>query len=442
MRRHSKNLSEAEEGMQVDIYHLSDPIPLLVRFGPMLNLSIPKRNDVRYVVVILAPSRTGSSFLFRALTSCGNFLAPQGEETPHYRRAGLGVFQDIGYSDVISSPPPEETLEAIGASLLREIGIKTDSGFSKLDYYERCLDRFEMQWPQINSLNCRLKLREVLNHKFELLPPGYTQWNQFYLDWIEQLEKEGLPVQRNLYSTSGPHPDELPMLEDPPYIAAEPRIPVTKELLSRLPILLKTSSNIYRLPLLRSLFPKAQFKWIILQRNPAGTINALMDGWLSSGFHSQDLHPNCTLKIRSYSARVRGGQRFWKFDMPPGWQSHIGSDLSEVCAFQWYSASQTIENLASRLKEPSLRIRYEDLLSRELQPKIIDEVLSFAGVSRRNDISWSSNDPVTTVNRPAAGKWKARSSILTPLLQEFANGDLLDLAQKLQYDFKTLENWA
>jgi hypothetical protein len=428
--------------MQVDIYHLSDSISLLVEFGPMLNPSIPNRNDVRYIVVVLAPSRTGSSFLFRALTSCGSFLAPQGEETPHYRRAGLGVFHDIDYSDVISAPPPEKTLDAIGASLLREIGIKTESDFSKQDYLERCLERFEMQWPQVNSPTHRLRVREVLNHKFELIPPRYSQWNQFYLAWIEQLEREGLPVRRSLYSTSGPHPDELPMLEDPPYIAAEPQIPVTHEMLSRLPILLKTSSNIYRLPLLHSLFPKAQFKWIILQRNPAGTINALMDGWLSSGFHSQDLHPNCILKIRSYSDCVRGGQRYWKFDMPPGWQSHVGSDLSEVCAFQWYSASQTIESLVSQLKGPSLRIRYEDLLNRDLQPKIIDEVLSFAGVPRRSDISWSSKDPVTTVSRPAAGKWKARSSILTPLLQQFADGGLLDLAQKLQYDFKTMETWA
>src|SRR6185295_16998138 len=66
------------------------------------------RREVRRVAVILAGSRTGSSFLFRALSSLGGFLAPLGEETPFYRQGGLGWVRSTGDSDRIEVPPPED----------------------------------------------------------------------------------------------------------------------------------------------------------------------------------------------------------------------------------------------------------------------------------------------------------------------------------------------
>src|SRR4051812_42672532 len=78
--------------------------------------------DVRSVLVILGGSRSGSSLLFSALAESGAFIAPQGEETPFYRLAGLGWVDHAKASDEIPGPWAPSKLQEVARNLLRDCG--------------------------------------------------------------------------------------------------------------------------------------------------------------------------------------------------------------------------------------------------------------------------------------------------------------------------------
>jgi hypothetical protein len=105
------------------------------------------RHEIRRVVVVLASSRTGSSFLFHALNLNGRFLSPTGEETPFYRSAGLGMFSETNDSDVISIPPSAPILDQIGTALLQDVGEWTADCVDFDSFVELFFQRLNFQWP-------------------------------------------------------------------------------------------------------------------------------------------------------------------------------------------------------------------------------------------------------------------------------------------------------
>ena len=342
------------------------------------------RRDIRRVTAVLAGSRTGSSFLFRALNRTGRFLSPTGEETPLYRRAGVGVLNGAEYSDAIETPPTEEILNRCGEELLDDCGLKDDDaprGVLAADF----LRRAGLQFPK-----CRLSV-----------PPKVRPGDSVRLAYVRWLAEQGFDV--SLFETSGKGPNVLPRYEEPPFIAPEPRHPVSKKMAAELPLLLKTSTNIYRLPFLKALFPNAEFKFILLRRNPAATINGLIEGWLSGAFHSYDVSSLVRLNISGYAS-----ERFWKFDLPPGWRDYSAKPLAEVAAFQWRSASQRLDQLSG------LTILYEDLLT-DLNGEL-ERILAFAGAERRSGMAFDPAESIASVRAPRPGKWKERADLIRPLV--------------------------
>jgi hypothetical protein len=149
-----------------------------------------------------------------------------------------------------------------------------------------------------------------------------------------------VPGARNLSHPQGKLPELF--LEEPAFILPAPRALPMPEALRCTPLLLKSSANAYRIQFLKALFPHAEFRWIVLARNPASSINGFIDGWQSNAFHAHNVGRFTTLKIKGYSETFPGGERWWKFDLPPGWSEYRSSDLPEVCAFQWRSAYSRI----------------------------------------------------------------------------------------------------
>lgn len=404
-------------------------------------LSVPSRKDALNVVVILAGSRTGSSFLFRALSSSADFLSPSGEETPFYKLASIGNFDGLHYSDAILPPFNETLLEKAASGILADAGIRVDSEFPRNAFVNSLLTRLEIQWPKALTAEQKCTARPYLLEKIANLPPEFSDWHGFYLSFIRELRTAGRLVDPALYSAIKIHPARLPLIEEPPYIVPEPKIPASKEMLRDHPLLLKTSTNVYRTPLLRALFPNAKFRWILLSRNPAATMGALMDGWLSGGFHSHDVSPHATLRIKDYSSSVPGGERYWKFDMPPGWQKYTESSLEDLTAFQWYSAYSAIRNFRNETNDPIYEVRYEDLTSENERPRILKELMEFAGARPKLKPLWSAREPVVAVSEPTPGKWKKRSSEILQVLKSFSNGDLLKLAAEMHYAPDEIESW-
>jgi|GEM_PF-5575749 len=398
------------------------------------------RHDVRHVVVLLAGSRTGSSFLFRALHSLGAFLSPTGEETPLLRKAGIGWVRHESESDEIVQAPEAAILDKAGNFLMRDLGLRSDSGFSPETFAGSCQERAGWQFPGPSIADAGQSERAWLREKLSALPAGFHDWRGMYFEWLRRLEKRGAVIHWELFETAGKHPSQPPLVEEPPYVVPEPCQPLTIGQLATIPLLLKTSTHSYRIPLLRALYPQASFRWIVLHRNPAATISALMDGWLSSAFHSHDLGSVRKLAIAGYSEHIPGGDRFWKFDLPPGWAAYSAASLTEVAGFQWSSAAGAIEVHARTTTDPVLRFRYEDLLGGPEQA--IARALEFAGAEKKRGAHWSAGDRVATVSEPRAQKWKKREREILGLLESSEGAGILRLASTLGYDASRIGAWA
>ncbi|MDP9071610.1 MAG: sulfotransferase [Actinomycetota bacterium] len=82
------------------------------------------------------------------------------------------------------------------------------------------------------------------------------------------------------------------------------------------PLVLSTPRNAFRLAFLRSLFPAARFRVVHLTRNPAASVNGLIDGWLHHGFFNMAVDE--PLAIAGYTdAFPLWGDRWWCYDFPP-----------------------------------------------------------------------------------------------------------------------------
>lgn len=85
-------------------------------------------------------------------------------------------------------------------------------------------------------------------------------------------------------------------IEEPPYIE-----PIKCKRTDTL--LLKTPQDCYRRGIMEQLYPDAEIKYIVIDRDPRAIVNGLIDGWETPG---------------AFEARRVDGE-WWKFDMPPGW---------------------------------------------------------------------------------------------------------------------------
>lgn len=395
------------------------------------------RMDIQNVVVILAGSRTGSSFLFKTLCSQADFLAPTGEETVFYRQAGLGRFHGMSYSDAITHIPENPVLDRYFEALRQDVGLNCARPLGLSDF-PTFWHRLGLQWPQSDSKKLKLKAQELYEITLSSAPNS-PEWSSVYLSWIENLAAHGFPVSTTLFSAASTHPRNLTGLEEPPFVTPRAYAPLTRELLSQAPLLLKTSTTIYRLPFLRALFPNAQFRWIALKRNPLATISALMDGWLSTAFHSHDVSPHAQLSIDGYSDKVPGGDRYWKFDMPPGWEKYTASPLEDVCAFQWSSAYEHMDRFLSSTSDAKLEVSYEDLLANT--QSTLTALESFCGARKKSSSTLDMQTPVASVSPPQAGKWKKRALHILPLIEKHNHGQILKLAKRFDYDVEAPETW-
>lgn len=367
----------------------------------------PQSLNVSSVTVILGSSRSGSSLLFHLLSQSGGFVTPQAEETPLYRLAGQGWVTQKSQSDEIRIPVDETQREMALDLLASDLGGDPQPRLIKDPHYlAQSASRLLWQWPQLE-----LNPERVLSIFTELA----TKHTEPHVLWMEALEKLDLEV--GFYDLPGPKSRnlnfEIPdyFIEEPPFVIQQPR---TGFETTSQPLLLKTSTNAYRIPWLKTLFAECQIRFIVLTRNPAAAINGLMDGWLSSAFHSHNLQFVAPLKIKGYTEQVPFGDRWWKFDLPPNWSDYDDAELSEVCAFQWRSAYARI----LEQKDDVLLIKSEELTNPKSCPEILRKIFEFSKATPKNLADLQSAPLVMASQPPAPARWRARESELWPLIQD------------------------
>ncbi|HXS99180.1 MAG TPA: hypothetical protein VN915_00730, partial [Elusimicrobiota bacterium] len=427
------------------------------RFSPdRLNGCRPA--DVRRVLVIDSASRCGSSFLHYLLSRHLDVLSLNGEGSVFERLHGVGVARSADDSDFLPDDGtlPSAVPAAIAEDVLLDAGAPGPAadGFRRDHYLADCVQRLTLQYAEsdFDAERARAVCDRALGAAGA--PGAPFEAAEYWRRALRGLRELPLPADPARYDLRGSDPtadfpeagNVLPpsfsefALEDPPFVVPRPRaLPRPRELGSKT-LLLKSSSDCYRMWLVRRLFPNAEFRFVVLTRNPAAAISGLADGWLSDGFYSQNVGRFAPLDISGYSRADRPWTRtWWNFDLPPGWAGLRGGALEDVCAHQWASANEHILRDSARgVVDDALRVRYESFLEAASLSRELGRIFEFAGLDPARALDRGAA-PVMSVTPPAPQKWRKRRDALAPRV---AGARVAELARELGYDPSRWEEWA
>ncbi len=366
--------------------------------------------DVRQVAVVCSSSRGGSTHLEALLREVPGVLTLPGEINPLVVVAQLGELPHRG------AVLAEELGLQIGRPA-RDVRGEDDQRLLALDIAWRLL----AQQPDraLPAARVEQAVRDALAGT-SLDAAGLTR---------AVLDRLDVPLAG--YDVPDAAPPPLPpsdaLVEMTPFVPLRPwRAPTGAELRDGT-LLLATPRLVYRLDWLRAVFPTARLRLVHLVRNPAAAVNGLVDGWQHPGFATVAMpHP---LTIPGYSDRVPGGERWWKFDVPPSWGSLVDRPLRRVCAAQWCDAHERV--LAETRGEEVLRIRHEDLAAddgRSREPA--EQLAEFLGLDRDAVVQavCAGAPPVVATAPPRPARWRRRADELADVL---ADPGVLDLAERL-----------
>lgn len=388
------------------------------------------RNAVQDVVFVASSSRGGSSVFAELLRHSRSLVHLQAEVNPFLLLAGLGPGRDGRESDAL---PKDAAFD--GAVLDRELALDAGQparGPVGLVHWAGDLAwRLQAQWPGL-EVSPEVALRWLKHGLAEVLGAGSppeqlttAALSRVHLAVLDQARSEGAPVDPAFCDLppallagrplpAGP-PGEV-VLEEPPFVVPRPWQRATAADLAR-PLIIKTPSNAYRLDFLAQLFPRARVRVLHLVRNPAATINGLVDGWRYRGFHAHRL--TAPLRMAGYVDHRPADRHWWKFDLPPGWQALADQPLVRVAAFQWASAHRaTLDFLRRNPQVDTLQVRFGDVIGpqrRATFARIMDWLSQpvDAGLEAVLD---ELPPPVMATAAPRARRWFARAEELAPAL--------------------------
>jgi hypothetical protein len=398
---------------------------------------------MKEVVLIASSSRGGSSVFTAFLRRSQSLLHLQGEVNPLLRLSGLGypdsgVDSDALFAHHALGPAGPQVRKKLAA----EAGTLASLPLSAPDWrhFTAALHhRLCIQWPKLpitaaevaasaDAARPHLDTLQVFHAELLCgLRQHHPQLNPHYYDLSRALIAERCPA---------PRPDGPPhgvIIEEPPFVTVAPWRHAAPD--DPRPLVIKTPSNAYRLPFFRALLPKARLRVLHLTRNAAAAINGLYDGWrYPDGFYAHQLP--APLSISGYSERRPWGQRWWQYDLPPGWRQWTQAPLESVCGFQWRAAHQhTLDFLAAHPEVDRLQVRFEDLIGEpEAARRAIDRVVSWLGIEADPPLQQSTllaMPPVMSTDTPRHRRWFEKAALLEPVLER---ADTKQLMEQLGYD--------
>ncbi len=372
------------------------------------------------LILVLSSSRGGSSVFVELLRRARRLRHLPGEVNPLLRVAGLG-FPDSGAgSDALdaghaASPGADRFLRLLDA----QAGWPGRADAAA--FPQQVWERLAWQWPHV-----ALRPDDVTNAVAACWaladdPPAFTR------AVVDRLRRT-YPLHAGLYDlppvVGDPAPPPDAVLEEPPFVLLAPWQNGGDP---TLPVVIKAPSNAYRLDFYARLFPDIRI--LHLTRNPGASVNGLVDGWRHTGFHAYDVPP---LAIDGYSDLVPGGDRWWKFDLAPGWEAWRDRPLLDVVAFQWVSAHRAILDwTAAHPAVRTLTVRFEDFLSGPVD--VVSRVYDWLGTPVEPDVARVAErglPPVMATSAPRSRRWFERAELLGPVLRR---PDVVETAERLGY---------
>ena len=388
--------------------------------------------DVRRVVVVVSSSRGGSTLFGQVLRRIPGLLHLRAEINPLFTLAGLheGV----------------ERRRVLEEELLRDIGTPTAPGRLAPGERDRLvLDlvwRLTIQWPVLAASHA---LEELLAVVEEVVPPAGSAHDPVavQLGLLEQLRRRGAAVHPGYYdlppsaledqrlsAVAGPPAESI--IEMPPFVTVDRWRAASAAQLRSMPLVICTPRCSFRLEFLRDLFPSAELQVVHLTRNPAASVNGLVDGWRHQGFFNAKVPGG--LAIDGYSDEVPGGTEWWCYDFPPGWEGWTSGALEDVCAFQWWATHVAAIEGCDRLGVRPLHVRFEQVVGpadgRLRVSADLAELLG-AGAAVLDDALVAELPVVMATAPPSPARWRRRRGALGDVVED---PPVVELAASLGYD--------
>jgi hypothetical protein len=414
--------------------------------------------EIKTVAVILGSARGGTSAFKDTLAASSALISMTGEHrlfftlwgynfpdhggelehngpafySPHHPRLLLGnIFYDSNHNENWNLT--EDELELYG--------------------WEWAL-RLQLQWPE-HEFDAEQVVPIVCDcyKKIPDFTPAHI--DAFYVNLIETFKKKLYPRISHLYydfsqEVLARYQDDEPpesfyrhrtIIEITPFVLTRPR--KLKQIPPSPPILLlKASSDCYRVPLLRLLLEGRQIYYLHLTRNPLSSVNGLIDGWFHPCFGQHDL--NVFRDMYKLQHEDREIDRYtWKFDLYEEWRENFHQPLDIVSILQWMSSHDNISREMSRLSESEhyLRIAFEDF-----QRDVHSRTALYRQVCRFLEIGFDASLENRVLNtrivnatfKPQLQRWKKKRDLLVPLLK---HDGVASHCQNLGYDTPDYENW-
>jgi len=368
------------------------------------------------VVLVVSSSRGGSSMLTEILRRVDGLLSLPGEMNPHVVVAQLagsdaGVFRDELACDVGTPAGDALDVDRLTADV--------------------CW-RLTAQWPTVD-FDGRDVHRWVAAALDTIDPDDADALTIAVLDQVHRDRPAVVASAYDLSRRGGTPPAPVaPVVEMTPYVGFRPWRTATDSDLRSSALVIATPRNSYRLGWLAGLFPAARVRVVHLTRNPAASVNGLLDGWRSPAFFTTTV--DVELAIDGYSDEWPWGRRWWKYDVPPDWRALTSASLAEVAAQQWRSAHAAVLEFVEGHDIEVLRLRYEDLVGDLAQREQTAQALAgFLGVDSAalRAAVLAGVPPVMATAPPQRRRWTASDNDIAPALADPA---VWDTAVALGYD--------
>lgn len=386
-------------------------------------------------IVIVGSSRGGTSFLFDLLCSTGAFRAMPGEHTPLYRTYGaLPMLNPSDDGDALDT-----ALADIAAfkRALRNHSAAAEANTNNWDA-QRIVVLLERQWGWLGHPS---SLWEAVGRQISRLSPT-TSIETDVVDILRSVPGVdvryydlGRSANHLEARPSGPPAPCVPVIESPPFVmplpvAAVPSLRGTHDK----PLLMKASVDAYRLPWLTKVFDRV--KVVHLTRNPAASVNGLIDGWLSHGYFSYLLPQSDGLHIGGYSG-TGWANVWWNFDLPPDWRALKQLPLAEVCAAQWLAAHTSILSGLRETGVMALRVRAEELMMMTTDIRAtVARVMSYCGVEEYGPVR---PRVVMSTAPPGPYRWYQCREVVENAV---TIAPMLDMAEQLGYKRTVDSGWS
>lgn len=408
---------------------------------------------VRRLVVIGSSSRGGSTIFTELLRQTNELLHLRAEINPFLRLTSL-CFPTSGTSDRLVAAQAAPARARLGELLFYEAGNPVRGFRDAESLWSFAVDlacRLTLQWPRSRfEPSTLLPVIEValarLERQLGWHPNELRDVQIFHAAFLAALKRPYPEIEPWFYDIApdllerycGPRPPQLLLpellIEEPPFVTLGPwRYPTAADLDQR-PLVIKTPSNAYRLGFLQQLFHRSKLSLVHLVRNVAASVNGLYDAWRSPAFFSHQLSTD--LRIGSYSECFSWGSRWWKLDLPPGWERWTARPLHQVCAFQWRSAHESL--LAwhhDQAAPPHLAVRFEQIMGSPRERRdAFDRLGTFLGASLEDSVKAALDDrlpPLMATSRPRQRRWFERAALLQDVLRD---PDNIAVMERLGYE--------